>query len=366
MVYLDEIMKRDDLRDMLDGGFVRMQNHPTDHLKILNYTNRTQFENKWNDVTEQTRGLVVNTDTDEVVARPFRKFFNWSQIPFKDQADLMHKPVQTFVKWDGSLGVGYTLNTGEFRIATRGSFTSPQALHATEYVQRFYPFFEPILGLTYLFEIIYPENRVVVDYKGLDEVILLAVIENETGKTLPFGAYDWPGPINQPVGFKSLAEVVAAPQEKNSEGFVVRFPHNDLRVKFKFDEYVRLHRIMTNVSTLSVWDALAHGQGIEALIDHVPDEFYTWVHKQVHRLENDYSRIEERAKDDFEWILRRLRRPEEDVKKRRKEFALLANETDYPDVLFRLYDGNDYAETIWKRIRPEFEKPYYRSSEDVA
>jgi RNA ligase len=123
---------------------------------------------------------------------------------------------------------------------------------------------------------------------------------------------------------------------------------------------------MTNVSTLSVWEALANGQGIEQFIDHVPDEFYSWVHRQVHRLEGDYGRIEERAKDDFEWVLRRLRRPEEDAKKRRKEFALLANETDYPDVLFGLYDGKDVAERIWKKVRPQFEKPYYALSEDVA
>jgi hypothetical protein len=45
--------------------------------------------------------------------------------------------------------------------------------------------------------------------------------------------------------------------------------------------------------------------------------------------------------DDYAWILRRLRRPETDVSKRRKEFALLAQQTPYPDLLFRLYDGKD-------------------------
>jgi RNA ligase len=365
MVHLYDLFKPKDLMDNLSKGFVRTQTSPDGSRVIFNYTNKAQFDNEWNDVTKQTRGLIINSTTEKVVSRPFQKFFNWSQLNHAEQADLMHHRVESFVKWDGSLGVGYLLNTGEFRIATRGSFTSPQALHATEFVQQRYPEFEPILGLTYLFEIIYPENRVVVDYKGLDELILLAVVDTETGRTLPFGSYDWPGPINQPVGFTSLAEVVAAPQEKNQEGFVVRFPHSDMRVKIKFDEYVRLHRIMTNVSTLSVWDALAHGQGIEALIDHVPDEFYTWVHQQVHRLENDYNALHTRAADEYDWIMRRVKRPEWD-KGARKEFALLANETDFPDVLFGLYDGKDVSERIWKKVRPEFEKPYYRTSEDVA
>jgi RNA ligase len=361
------IMSQSLLKDMLDKGYVRKQNHPDADLTILNYTNKTQFDGMWNDITEQTRGLVVNSVTNEVVARPFRKFHNWSQFPLDQQARLMNESVEVSIKWDGSLGVGYGLNTGEFRIATRGSFTSPQALHATEFVQQHYPQFEPILGLTYLFEIIYPGNRIVVDYKDMDQVVLLAVIDTETGRTLTPGPYDWPGPWNEPIRtFKTLSEVLAAPQSANEEGFVVRFPEHDLRVKFKFDEYVRLHRILTNVSTISVWDALANGTGIETFIDHVPDEFYTWVHKQVHRLESDYKRVEDVARDDYEWVLRRVRRPEWDAKKARKEFALLANETDYPDLLFGLYDGKDIAPRIWKRLRPEFEKPFYAVSEDVA
>lgn len=364
------IMSPSLLQDMLDQGYVRKQNHPDDSLTILNYTNRAQFDNEWNDATEQARGLIVNSVTNEVVARPFRKFFNWQQIPPRMQEGLLNQPVETYVKWDGSLGVGYTLHTGEFRVATRGSFTSPQAQHATDYVQQRYPFFEPIQGVTYLFEIVYPANRIVVDYKGLDELILLAVIDNETGKTLPFfGDYDWPGPINQPTRYRSLSEVVAKVEnwpESNAEGYVVRFPHNDMRVKFKFDEYVRLHRILTNVSTLSVWEALANGQGIEAWIDHVPDEFYTWVHKVVHRLESDYTSIVDRVESDFEWVLRRVKRPETDVQKRRKEFALLARETPHPDLLFRLYDDKDISEAVWKLVRPEFDKPFYILSEDAA
>jgi RNA ligase len=362
------IMSPSLLKDMINEGYVRTQNHPDDSLTILNYTNKTQFESKWNDVTKKTRGLIVNSVSNEIVSRPFEKFFNWDQVP-ELHSTLLEQPVEGYLKWDGSLGVGYTLNTGEFRIATRGSFTSPQALHATAYVQRRFPDFEPILGLTYLFEIIYPENRIVVDYKGSDDLILLAVIDNETGKTLPFGAYDWPGALNPPVGFQNMVDVLAhmrSAQEKNQEGFVVRFPWSDTRVKFKYDEYVRLHRILTNVSSLYVWDALANGQGVESWIDRVPDEFYTWVHQQVYRLEGAFDREWKAIVEDFQWIQKRLRRPETDAKKRRKEFALLAQETPYPGILFRLYDGHNISSDIWKRVRPQFEKPFYTASEDVA
>jgi RNA ligase len=356
--HLYDLFKPEDLLDNLNGGFVRSKISPEGTRVIFNYTNATQYAGEWNDVTKQTRGLIIDRTTNEIVARPFPKFFNWSQLDTREQTALMKRPVEAYVKWDGSLGVGYTLNTGEFCIATRGSFTSQQAQHATEYVQQNYPYFEPIQGLTYLFEIIYPENRIVVDYRSMDAVILLAVIDNESGKTLPHGAYDWPGLINYPLDYRSLAEVLAAPQKPNNEGFVVRFPHNDMRVKIKFDEYVILHSMLTETSTLTIWKALATGAGVDHLLDRVPDEFYDWVRKQVQRLTGDFGYVKTSAQEEFDWIMRRVKRPEWD-KAARKEFALLAMKSEYKDVLFGLYDGKDISARLWQRIKPAYSKPFW-------
>ncbi len=367
MVYLDEIMNRRELIRRLDAGYVRSQQHPTDSLTIFNYTNKTQFDNEWDDVTEQCRGLIINLYSEEVVSRPFRKFHNWEQMPPVVQADLLKQKAVPLIKWDGSLGILYRLHTGEYAIATRGSFTSPQAKHATELLRECYAEFEPIMGLTYLFEIVFPENRIVVDYKDMDDLVLLAVIDTETGGTLPPGPYDWPGPWNEPLTqFETLADVLAAPQRENEEGFVVWFPKSDMRVKWKFDEYKRLHRILTNTSSLSVWEALSSGQSLDAIIEHVPDEFYHWVKGIVHGLRHAFADIETDARDEYDWIMKRVRRPEEDVTKRRKEFALLACESPYKDVLFGLYDGKDIAPRIWKRIRPQYEVPWTVQPEETA
>lgn len=366
MVHLYDVLPEKDLIDNLNKGYVRYQTLADENRAIFNYTNKAQFDNAWNTVTKRTRGLIVETVSEKVISRPFEKFFNWSQIPADQQARLINEPVETYVKWDGSLGIGYTLHTGEFRIATRGSFTSPRAQHANKVLEDRYPRFEPILGLTYLFEIVFPENRIVVDYKGLDDLVLLAVIDTQTGLSLPWGPYDWPGPVNQPVGFTSLAEVLAAPQEENQEGFVVHFPERDLRVKFKFDEYVRLHRILTNTSTLTLWEALAEGDGIDAIIDSVPDEFYGWVRDKVGRLQRAYTDVLVEAREEYDWILRRLVRPEGDAQKRRKEFALLACESPYKDILFGLYGGQDVASRVWERVKPAYEVPFASVPEETA
>ena len=61
--------------------------------------------------------------------------------------------------------------------------------------------------------------------------------------------------------------------EDNHEGFVVRFSNGD-RMKVKGEEYVRLHKIMTNLSTTAVWEVLSNGGSMDELLKDVPDEFY--------------------------------------------------------------------------------------------
>lgn len=59
-------------------------------------------------------------------------------------------------------------------------------------------------------------------------------------------------------------------EEENKEGFVVRF-QNGMRVKTKFAEYVRLHRIITGISNVAIWEYLKDGRSFDELISKVPD-----------------------------------------------------------------------------------------------
>jgi RNA ligase len=136
--------------------------------------------------------------------------------------------------------------------------------------------------------------------------------------------------------------------ESNREGYVVRFS-NGFRVKIKGDEYVRLHRILTNVSTLTIWEYLKDGLPFDEILNNVPDEFYDSVRKVKEDLLMQYSDIEADALAAFE-ILRDC--PD------RKTFAILANTT-FPNcasLLFSMLDGKDYSGKIWNMIRPDFEK----------
>ena len=132
------------------AGLVRVQRHPTLPLRIFNYTEQAVFGRHWTAVTRTCRGLVAAAD-GRIVARPWPKFFNHGELA-TEALDLA-APVEVTDKADGSLGILYPVPNGH-AVATRGSFTSEQALHATStFVDRYAGRWSPLPGWTHLFEI---------------------------------------------------------------------------------------------------------------------------------------------------------------------------------------------------------------------
>lgn len=331
------------LQQMVDEKLVSVEKHPEGDLFIYNYSKRVQYEKLWNDVTLHTRGLILDAEGN-TIARPFGKFFNLEEIPPQDLPTL---PFEVFEKLDGSLGVLYFYNN-EPHIATRGSFVSTQAKKATRILYDKYRHVFPLLkrNKTYLFEIIFPENRIVVDYGALSDLILLTVIDNESGEET---IEDIGFPIVKRYDGISDVTALTLKETPNKEGFVVRF-QNNVRVKVKFDEYVRLHRIITGVSNVTIWEYLKEGKSFEQLVERVPDEFYAWLSQTKNELEAQYQAIADRAKAVFKQIYS----PD------RKDFALTVT-SKYQDIsfiLFCLYSGKPIAPGIWKMIRPEYNKAF--------
>jgi len=62
------------------------------------------------------------------------------------------------------------------------------------------------------------------------------------------------GPVVESFAYATFAEALAAPPRDDREGLVVHFTDADQRVKIKYAEYVRLHRIVTGLSARTVWE----------------------------------------------------------------------------------------------------------------
>lgn len=325
-------------------GNIRSQVHPDYPLRILNYTPTVQYGRLWDKATLMCRGLIVDTDW-RVVGRPFRKFFNWGEWPDDKQGDYLGRPYTVSEKLDGSLGILYYYD-GSWHVATRGSFTSDQAQVGASLLDIYDTSHIPTEGVTPLVEIIYPGNRIVVDYGGVRELVLLAALSTATGEQL--AAPWWGGPRAQTLNL-SIDDALAH-EESNREGFVIRFDDGEM-VKVKIDEYVRLHRILTGTNAVRVWEALQDDELYKSMMDRVPDEFYQWVSNVATDLRGQYRALEDEATEAFARL-----RPLADES--RKAFALEATKTDVPDLLFSMLDSKDYSGRIWRRIKPEATKPF--------
>jgi T4 RnlA family RNA ligase len=331
---------------MMAKGYVAMQKHPQADLYIYNYTAKAQYDNVWNEITLMCRGLILD-GAQTIVARPFQKFFNYGEGA---QQQIPNEHFEVFEKMDGSLGILYWLDDKPY-IATRGSFNSEQAIKATAILNEKYAHVFDKLDqtITHLFEIIYPENRIVVNYGDTEDLVLTAMIDIATGKDVPL----------QNIGFTMVQKYDAitdfktlqAKQQDNKEGYVIKF-ESGFRMKIKFEEYLRLHRIVTQISSINIWEFLSTGQSIDSIIDQVPDEFYNWVKATVSDLNIKYKEVENICNSEYKELIDR------------KETALYFLTCAYPSVLFNMYSKKKYDSIIWKLIRPKFDKPFKNTEND--
>lgn len=345
MTSLKSILDVDNLDRHIDAGRIRRQTH--EGMSIYTYTPGAVYERAWDHETMTCRGLVVSDD-GEVLARPFPKFFNHNepsapQIPLDDFVTVTDKV-------DGSLGILVPHGDGHI-IVTKGSFTSPQALWATKKWKETYEGkFHPQPGWTYLFEIIHPDNRIVLDYAGMEDLVLLGAVGRATGRTIhpEAAAYGWPGPAARQFVFNSYGEALSAPPRPNAEGYVVYHPKSDQRVKIKQQDYLELHKIATGLNEKVVWQMLVDGRDPREAAATFPDEWMSWVDKTATDFEEKFGQI-------FGQVLREHLIITKVLPASRKELAaaFLASPID-SSLLFLMHDEqyDRLDEKIWKSLKP--------------
>ncbi|MEW2135800.1 RNA ligase [Streptomyces sp. NPDC005409] len=397
---LHDLVPAQALADSIDAGYVTRKSHPELPLSIYTYTRTAQYERVWNEVTTRCRGLVADDSTGAIVALPLPKFFNvgehTSGQPYAPA--LPDEPFEVYDKVDGSLAVVFHY-AGRWRVASKGSFTSGQATWAQRRLDgRDTAGLRP--GTTYLAEILYPQNRIVVDYGDRRDLVLLAAFGADgTEVPLAEAAAHWDGigsvvtvwpamPLDELMALTESNTLPggAATTGTQAEGFVLRFA-SGVRAKAKLSEYVRLHKVLTGVSERDVWRAhgiqrfagmpakqlaqalnctlaeveAAGGKPLDALLEQVPDEFDLWVREVIARLEDEAER-HERAIDEAYAGLAHLAGD-------RGAFARAVKELDDRGVrpaMFMRLDGKPTALTTWRQVRPETADPYASDEENDA
>lgn len=342
MTQLHEILDVDLLSAEVSAGMVSRRVHPEfPELEIYNYTDQCAFARNWNDVTRTTRGLIVNSSTGEVLARPFPKFFNFDE---KEAPRILDD--QVLWHWgdkaDGSLGIMYQRPDGIWAIATRGSFASGQAdlgsVILDDPKRLAFDDFELYVnmaesGYTPLFEIVGPSNRIVLRYEE-DALIHLGCIHIATGVFLP------------PAGAekRTMRDMLADLSRPNAEGWVV-WLSNTKAVKIKQADYIELHRMVSNLTPKEVWRQMragTYGKYVEQLPDELQELAEGW-HREIALAHEAHG---------VTALTAHLGVPSGE----RKEQAIWIQKNVLPEfrgLVFSLLDGKDIRGSIYKMIEPK-------------
>lgn len=260
------------LKDYESRGLIKSSERG-DGFTVWCYTPDCVIQHLWDDVTKACRGLVFGPD-HTLVSRPYPKFFNWNQA----EAVMETGPFDAYEKMDGTLIVVGNYK-GQAIVSTKGSFGTWHTPRAESLLMGYCP----PEGVTALFELITPENRVVIDYKGFEGLILLGGVWNDTGEDTEqpdeFAENTgWPGEVvvRRNFNLHSMLNTIQDPEAgEGHEGFVIVWPKRGApsnRVKLKFHQYLELHAIYSDLNTKRVWNALLDRQ-LDELLQLAPDEF---------------------------------------------------------------------------------------------
>lgn len=361
----------------VDLGYIKINKHPeNENIVILNYTDFTTYERRWNNETMTSRGLILDlTDAKDngiiyILAKPFDKFFNYGEnLDYEKDIDFSRVEYVT-EKMDGSLGISYFFNN-EIRFATRGSFASDQAIKATQiwfdkYAKNFPMHAYPQAPYTMLVEIIYPENRIVVNYGQEEELVMLGVRSVAEYVTIVDEvSYDILEMFGEKVGMRvtpknnftietmmEMKKSISA----NEEGWILKF-HNNKRLKIKGDEYCQVHRIKHGMSTKAKYRAWSEGR-LQDYIMQLPEEFRDELEEFEKQL-NVYEDVH------FMYLTMLFNNAKSRTKDK-KEFAIYVNshvDKEHFKHMFKAYDSGVISKEM---IRYNIYKDYDKYEEVIT
>lgn len=304
-------------------------------LILLNYA----YPKHWNAYECLCRGLILEAKTGNVIARGFDKFWNW-----EDNRD--DNPVEITEKLDGSLILVFKYNN-EMRTTTRGSFTSVQALHAAQLLTN-YNLSNLPENLTFLFEIIYPENHIVVNYGNRDELILIGVRDRLTGDDYFYDQYISLAHyynFKTPTIFteKDIHYYVkwAKDLPVDFEGWVLRYA-DGTRYKIKGTNYFYANKLLYGMTYARLLDIFAKG-AYNDFIAGAPPEIVAELSPYLARITDEVAYYKDEVRKAFLWA----------PKHTRKEFAIWSR-SNYPELFHMLmnkFDNRDYTQLIYKELK---------------
>jgi len=340
------------LNNLVKSGF--LSKSQSEDLILYNYTKKCVYSKHWDKYTINSRGNVYDLN-GKLIAKSFPKFFNFSELSTSKARLLMKKKnFEVLEKVDGSLGIIFNYNN-KWKVNTRGSFNSDQTIEGQKILKQ-YDLSQIDKKYTILVEIIYPENRIVIDYGKERRLVLLTAYDVTTKKevdstTLLNIHSKTKIPVPKKFKFKTIEEVMN--YQKNlsfkEEGVVVRF-EDGYRVKFKSEEYLKIASLLAHLTPLDFWKQMKNGKIPIEIIIKTPEEFRERAENISCALERQYRNLYKEITTEYNSIISKFSKSE-NIK---KNIALHADKVRHLPAMFSVFDNNmeRLDHYITKRIRP--------------
>ncbi len=331
-------------------------------------------ENFWdlhNGFYKECRSIVIDIEQEEIILSPFKKFRNLNegeenQIESINEKIKNAKSIEFTNKLDGSMQSARFYNnqiimSGSQAINMNNSWRLKDGYNILINQSNYIDMIKENPLYTFIFEYITLKDAHVVNYKKEEEGLYLLSMRNvNTGEQLSYNQvkkYAEQYNIKMTEIFnKTFGEIIEDTKKYKSyemEGFVMNI--DGYFIKIKCDDYVQIHKILSNISSINLIIKHIADNKFDDLISKVP-ESYKWRVMKVANLVYQYIK-----KTDIEVKKYFILAPKQD----KKDFMIWI-ENNVPKE-FRAYVRNMYLNNIINYIKSGTnQNPSYKKLKDMG
>ncbi|MEG3940347.1 T4 RnlA family RNA ligase [Microcoleus sp. S36b_A3] len=326
---LQEYLRQHGLETLCETYHIKVTRHRQyPDLVCLKYS---QIESPLGEkIVQQCRGIILDSSQDwEIVSYPYDKFFNYGE---GHAAAIDWSSAKVYEKLDGSLIVMYFYQE-EWRVQSSGTPDAAGEVNGFgfSFAELFWKVWKELgyelpeaRGECFIFELMTPYNRIVVQQK-YNDIVLHGVRNTETlRETDPLfwaNRYAWKVVKSYPL--TSWKEVIEASQHldpMDSEGYII-CDANFNRVKVKSPQYVAISHLREGFSTRRMIEIVLMNEGEEFLA-----YFPEWID------------LYQKVKSKYELLVQEIEevyRQQEQIEVQ-KDFAFAVKHLPYSGILFSL------------------------------
>ena len=258
---------------------------------------------------QECRSVVIDLDKEKIVLSPFKKFRNLNECPENDINVITNKiknakSIEVTEKLDGSMQSArfydnQIVMSGSQAIDMNNSWRLKDGYSILTNQSNYVKMIKDNPVYTFIFEYITLKDAHVVNYKKENEGLYLLGMRNVyTGEQLSYSEVRiYADKYNVKMTrifdktFDDVLKDVKVYKSHEMEGFVINIDGHLLKVKC--DDYVKIHKILSNISSINLIIKHIGDNTFDDLISKVP-ESYKWRVLKVANLVFDYIKSTEK------------------------------------------------------------------------